>query len=132
MLQKIGRVTLCLSFTLFALGVSESPKPGHLEGAWVAQGVPKIRVEVDSGKKKVQLSLIKPTNRAPRSVGLTFIDSQGNKRLIELRALSPEADQIRYQATLSKAESFIGFEVKIPFSSQKPTVIKSEEMIQEK
>lgn len=90
--------------------------------------IPRLRVDVDPKIPNVSVEFNKPNKTEPKSIGITFFDSQGNKTVVKLKAMDRSQHPLKYQAPLSKAESFVGFELKIPYVSAKPTIIHSSDM----
>ncbi len=132
------KALFCMLMVIWMASLSAVAQESDLNprtvGTWQSKGVPEVRVEVLSVEKSadrtVELSLIKPSDSAPQSIGITFLNTDGSRRLIELKAMDPAQTPVRYQGSLSKAESFVGFEIKIPFKSQKAKLLRSKQMLE--
>lgn len=116
----------------FAIG-SEFPVHQLSGGVWEVPKskveLPKLRLDIDPKKKNISVTFQPGNKTEARSIGITLFDSEGNKTEIELKAMDRTQDPFRYQAPLDKAESFVGFELKIPFTSPKAKTIKSADMV---
>lgn len=84
----------------------------------------------DSGRSSFNVYVIKSQNQLPDSLGLTILDSSGNRRTVELKALdSGTSAPTQYRGTTGALDpgeqSYAGFEIRIPFSSDAPSILKS-------
>lgn len=119
-------------FFSLLLSVASASEPLR---TWVSRDAnkgPNARLEFNAPEKKVYVTLLKGTKTTPRSVGVTFTNSAGKKTMIELKALDPLSFPVRYQGNMNQAESFVGFEIKIPLPSRKPLILKSHQMVEVK
>lgn len=130
-------------FCALSAAAAESQKSLKDGGTWVSDKAPKVKVKLEpahQGVKQslnqgVHVSMNKGGEQNPPSIGITFVDANGKKTYVELKAVDPFKFPTQYEtssATVnSRAQSFIGFELKIPFGSEKSTVLKSEDLRKE-
>lgn len=107
--------------------LGDSPdKAGPHGGVLVGNESHQVELSLDSSHKKVDVYVLKSPDQPPESIGLTLLDANGNRRVFELKALEGPAQPTQYHGTLGPGEqSFIGFEVRIPFQSDPSAVFKS-------
>jgi hypothetical protein len=123
---------------LIATSAFAIPPGMSIDGEWIVREnerkIPKLQVNIDSVNQKVSLTAPKKMPHHPPSIGITFLDSEGNRTLVELKVMElPNFPARYYEGQLPKGEPiFVGFEVKIPLYSVKPAVIHSQEMEQVK
>lgn len=119
---------------LFILGLSNvNAASSYSEGSWISdetsgKATPAFRVDVDAPKRKVSLTFIEGTKVQPPSIGITFFDSFGTRTLVKLRAMDLSQVPARYEGTLTRSQSFVGFEVEIPIRRKKPAIIPSHQL----
>jgi hypothetical protein len=145
------RSQLANLFSFFIListvNAGEAPKNLKEGGTWVSDESPKVKVKLDPAKPSlkqqsatqgqgVHVFLNKSEGKNPASIGMTFVDAAGKKTYVELKAADPMKFPTRYEGASSatadsRSQSYIGFELKIPFGSTKSTVLKSEDLHKE-
>ena len=142
-MKKFLSVCGLIAFSLLTRA-EESHKTLKEGGTWVSTQPPKVKVKLDpvnqgvkqSVNQGVHVSLNKGGEQNPSSIGITFVDASGKKTYVELKAANPLQIPTQYEgestATAgSRAQSYVGFELKIPFGSEKSTVLKSEDFHKE-
>jgi len=126
----------CLSLTATCFA-GDTATPACKSGVWVGNSAPVSQVKVDPTSHGVAVTVNKDKDQVPNSIGITFFDANGNKTALELKAVdpwwepgfTPGSTQTRFSGTLGpSAQSFIGFELQIPFGSEAPTVVRSEDL----
>lgn len=100
-------------------------------GTWVTKsdeaGVPKLEMKINPPTKKVTLTLQKDELSGQKSIGIVFFDPSGKKTTVELKTMDPNQLSGSYEGNVTKLESFVGFEIKIPVASKK--TIRSNQLI---
>lgn len=126
--MKYALMIWMLGSALYAIEPGES-----IDGEWIVREnqpkIPKLQVKIDSLNKKVSLTVPKDAKGSP-SVKFTFLDSDGHRTSIDLKAMDvPNFPARYYEGQITNAASFIGFEIKIPLYSHRPTVVHSRQML---
>ncbi len=104
--------------------------PGPHGGTLVHGGGQKMEVAIDSAQNKVHVYVLKRSKTFPGAIGISLLDSQGNKTLLELKTIDPEKNPLQYSTSLTGGnQSYVGFELKIPFKKEKPLVIESADLV---
>jgi hypothetical protein len=125
--MKFALLTWMMVSALYAIEPSES-----IDGEWIVREnqpkIPKLQVNIDSMNKKVSLTVPKDA-KGSQSVNFTFLDSAGHRTSIEMKAMDVPSFPARYyEGQITNAASFVGFEIKIPLYSNRPTVVRSRQM----
>lgn len=115
----------------------DAAKPDSKTGVWVGKSTPGVQVKVDTVSHGVSVTLNKDKDQILKSIGITFFDANGNRTALELKAadpwsepgINPDLSQTHFTGSLSPAaQSFVGFEIQIPFGSDSPSIIRSEDL----
>ena len=125
-------IVLFLATICFA---DDASKLASKAGVWVGGSNPGVQVKVDAISNGVTVTLNKDKDQTPQSVGITFYDTNGNGTALELKSTgpwlwtNPAIYHTQFSGTLSPAaQSFIGFELQIPFGSDNPRIIRSDDL----
>ncbi|MEO5971287.1 MAG: hypothetical protein ABIQ95_15280 [Bdellovibrionia bacterium] len=133
---------LFVSLIALSSSAEESRRTLKEGGIWESTKPPKVKVKLDPASQGVREEMSqgvhvsinnKGSDRNPSSIGINFVDSKGKKTYVELKAVDPMKDPAQYEGSSSatpraSSQSFIGFELRIPFGSTQSTVLKSEDL----
>lgn len=119
--------------------VTASPTPTHsAKRVWVGHTDPGVRIQVDQVSHGVAVTVEGGEGNTPKAVDITFYGSDGQMTWMQLQAVHPGVrvgqghgpTQAQYSGVLSQAaESFVGFELKIPFGGTTAAkTIRSEDL----
>ena len=128
-MRFIFPIILFFSLSCFANIVMTPPVRNII---WEGTTDPRVQVQVDPTINDIVVSLNKDKDLVPKSIGIVFYDIKGDSTILELKTIDPVPDpsssMAHFSGTLSPAaQSFIGFEIHIPFETQ-TTVIHSSEL----
>ncbi len=116
------------------LAADGASSPSLSDGTWT-QTSPAVQIRIRS-KKGVEVTLHE-NKTLPKSIGVTFFDAEGKPTTLELRAADHAREPNRYSGPWKSvtsgglnadAQSFVGFEIRIPFGSKSPQVLRSQFM----
>ncbi len=127
MVSKVILTTLSIlsSVSLFSgVGLAEETEKGPHGGVLMHSAGQSVEVSVD--QKRVQVYVLKRTKNFPGAIAVSLKDSEGRSRELQLKTIDPTRDPILYSTPIDGgSQSFVGFEVRIPFKKERPLVIKS-------
>lgn len=122
---------------LAAIGFADdATKSASKTQLWIGQTTPSLQVKLDMMTRGIAVTLPNK-DQNPKSIGITLFDANGNRTNLELKAVAPwqglgvnpELSQTHFSGTLSPSnQAFIGFELQIPFGSESPIIIRSEDL----
>lgn len=124
----VGLVSSLVAFAPLRCLAGAHGKQGPHGGVLVGDENHEVELSIDQGRSTVDVYVIRGQNQFPDSLGLSLLDSSGNKRLLELRATqSPsQALPLQYHGQLEPGQqSYVGFELKIPFALEPAAIFKS-------
>jgi len=85
-----------------------------------------VEVSLDPVQSKVNVYVIKSTKEFPKSIGLSLRDSKGKVKQLELQTILPDTNPVQYSTSLvGGSQSYMGFEIKIPFRNEPHLILKS-------
>jgi hypothetical protein len=103
------------------------------QGEWKDKKASNVHVQLDDGRRVVHVSVQKDEKSRPKSLLITFFDKQGHSFPMELKAENPlnhagylpGGPEGHFAGDLREAgQSYVGFELKIPFGHEKAEVLK--------
>ena len=115
---------------------AQEPAQEFKKGEWQAKKSPAVRVQLNENKPQVHLSLKKDSKGRPESVLITFIDKSGQSHPVELKAenplnhvgYNPDGTESHFAGNLRESgQDFVGFQISIPFGSEKSEVLRFDE-----
>lgn len=114
-----------VSMSFFARGGSAEETGPH-GGVVMSNSGQQVEVSIDSNKKRVHVYVLKRTKDFPGAIGISLKDSFGRNTNLELKTSNPKNDPIQYSTPISGgSQSYVGFELKIPFQREKPLIFTS-------
>lgn len=132
----VASLSLVSTFSSTGFTDDATSKPATKAKVWVSNSAHQVRVKVDPSKNGIAVTMNKGKDQIPKSIGITFFDANGNSTAVELKTVEPPAEmpnapssQASYAGDLSpSAQSFVGFELRIPLGSDSPTIIHSDDL----
>lgn len=104
----------------------ETSTVGPHGGIIATSGKEKVEVSIDQSKKKVHVYVIQKTKEFPGSIGIALRNDKGQETVLELKTIDPDRNPLHYSTSLVGGnQSFVGFEIKIPFGRQPPLIFRS-------
>ena len=103
------------------------------QGEWKDKKASNVHVQLDEGKRVIHVTVQKDEKSRPKSLLITFFDKQGHSFPTELKAENPlnhagyvpGGPESHFAGDLREAgQSYVGFEIKIPFGPKKAEVLK--------
>ncbi|HTL11029.1 MAG TPA: hypothetical protein VL588_00995 [Bdellovibrionota bacterium] len=131
-----------LAPVLAALGIAAhaAPPPSATStgtSVWSGGSSPEVQVTVDHKTNGVTVKMSKYSEKKPRSLNILFFDDKGQSTAVELKATEPATlpgvpkgvPEANYAGAMSPAaQSFVGFEIRIPLGGRQPTVLRSQDL----
>jgi len=109
-------------------GLADGPnKTGPHGGVLLGNDSQQVELSIDPAHSSADVYVIKGQKQFPDSIGLTVLDAVGNRRVFELKALeSNAASSPQFHGSLDASQqSYVGFEIRIPFTTEPPATLKS-------
>lgn len=96
-------------------------------GILLSQDGQNVEFSVDASKKRVQVYVLKRTKDFPGAIEVSLKDQNGKSRKIQLKSIDPNRDPLHYYTSVTGgSQSYVGFEIRIPFRKEPPMVLKSD------
>ena len=128
---------LCmLGVGVAAAAADHSPKQSFSSGTWASETPSRVQVKIHPAGKGVDVIVNKDKDQLPLSLGITFFNAEGKPTSIELKTIDASRDASLYhgnweampESLSPNAQSFVGFEIRIPFGFKPVKVLRSEFM----
>ncbi len=128
--KKFVIAFISLMTPVLTLSESSGPHGGTVVSAAGQQMEVSIVSSMASSETKVHVYVLKRNKTFPGAIGISLLDSKGNKTLLELKTIDPNQHPLLYSNSLTGgSQSYVGFELKVPFKKEKPLVIHSTDLV---